>query len=112
MDEVFCDGETSTLFLLRDVQLGSASHKYCLALAHLFKIIGTIIYEFIRPGHANVHGTRKGAAVAAISGTTYPPPPSSIARCGEWSLGNGVLERSLIFVGFFPNLVTNIAAKI
>ena len=35
----------------------------------------------------STHGTRKGAAVEATSGTTCPPPPSSVARRGEWSLG-------------------------
>ena len=46
-----------------------------------------ILEEHIRPGHANAHGTRKGSAVEATSGTTCPPPPSSVARRGEWSMG-------------------------
>ena len=96
IDKVFCDGETSTLFISCDAKEESASHKYYAALANLFKIIGTIIYEFIRPGHANVHTTRKRAAVAAISGTTYLLH-LLLLRVVE----NGVLERSLTFVGFF-----------
>jgi hypothetical protein len=39
----------------------------------------------------NSHGIRKGAATTASSATTCPPPVSSIAARGEWSLG-GVLD--------------------
>ena len=87
MDEIFSDGITDTLFLKHGAKQGSASHRYCTHLSNLFEKITTIIYEYIRPGHANAHGTRKGAAVKATSGTTCPPPPSSVARRGEWSLG-------------------------
>lgn len=87
MDEVFVDGENTNIFLGRGAKVGSASHKYCLQLMKLFDDIATTVYQFIRPGHANAHGTRKGAAVASTSGTTCPPPPSSVARRGEWSLG-------------------------
>ena len=87
MDEVFADGENTRIFLGRGAKVGSASHKYCVGLMKLFDDIATTVYEFIRPGHANAHGTRKGAAVASTSGTTCPPPPSSVARRGEWSLG-------------------------
>ena len=49
--------------------------------------MGEKLEEYIRPGHANTHGTRKAVAVEATSGTTCPPPPSSVARRGEWSMG-------------------------
>ena len=86
-DEVFSDGKVTTLFLVHGAKEGSASHRYCKALQKLFEETCSIVYEFIRPGHANAHSTRKGAAVAARSGTTCPPPPSSVARRGEWILG-------------------------
>ena len=41
----------------------------------------------LQNGHAASHGTRKGAAVHCTSGTTCPPPMTSVARRGEWSLG-------------------------
>jgi len=42
---------------------------------------------YICPDHANLHGIRKGSGTHASSGTTVPPPVSSIAAHGEWSLG-------------------------
>ncbi len=46
-----------------------------------------IVREYIRVEHANSHGTRKGSATMAISGTTVPPSVSSIAARGEWTMG-------------------------
>jgi len=45
------------------------------------------VKAYIRPDHANSHGIRKGSGTHASTGTTAPPPVSSIAACGEWSLG-------------------------
>jgi len=42
---------------------------------------------YIHPDHANSHGIRKGSSTHASSGTTAPPPVSSIAARGEWTLG-------------------------
>ena len=86
-DENFVGGQKATLFLSNGSKEGSASHKYCDQLTVLFKSMQGILEEHIRPGHANAHGTRKGSAVEATSGTTCPPPPSSVARRGEWSMG-------------------------
>ena len=85
-DETFNSGK-QTLFLTQGAQEGTASHKYCKALVMLFNRIKEKVAEYIRPGHANAHGMRKGSAVEATSGTTCPPPTSSVARRGEWSLG-------------------------
>ena len=43
--------------------------------------------EYMRPDHANAHGTRKGGSIHATSGTTCPPPITLVAHRGEWSLG-------------------------
>ena len=40
----------------------------------------------MRTGHFNPHGTRKGAAVCASSGTTLPASLAAIANRGEWTI--------------------------
>ena len=86
MDETFRDGR-ETLFLSPKAQESSASHKYCSQVKELFKkVIPDTVALYIRPNHANAHGIRKGSAVEVTSGTTCPPPPSSVAH-----RGNGVL---------------------
>ena len=42
---------------------------------------------YIRPNHENGHGISKGSAMEVTSGTTCPPPPSSVAHRGEWIIG-------------------------
>jgi hypothetical protein len=86
-DESFSTGKRSSIFLNEKAREGSASHKYCELLVSLFRKNESILYQYCRPGHANGHGIRKGSAVHTTSGTTCPPPPSSVARRGEWSLG-------------------------
>jgi hypothetical protein len=65
----------------------SASTRYCTQLAEIFKKYRDQLGSFIRVDHANTHGIRKGSGTTASSGTTCPPPVSSIAARGEWSLG-------------------------
>jgi hypothetical protein len=65
----------------------AASQRYCGQLAELFKSNSENLKAYIRTDHANSHGIRKGSATAVTSGTTLPPPTSSIAARGEWSLG-------------------------
>ena len=67
--------------------LTAASQRYCGQLTELFKSNNDNLQAYIRAGHANSHGLRKGSATAVTSGTTLPPPTSSIAARGEWSLG-------------------------
>ena len=43
--------------------------------------------EYIRPDHLNPYGLRKGSATHATSGTTVPPPLTSVFFRGEWSMG-------------------------
>ena len=40
----------------------------------------------MRAGHFNPHGTRKGAAVCASSGTTISASLAAIANSGEWTI--------------------------
>ena len=48
----------------------SASSRYCNQLRQIFSANSAIVATFIRPGHADSHGLRKGAATASSSGTT------------------------------------------
>jgi hypothetical protein len=78
--------ETEKFFQF-DGQTTAGSQRYCGQLAELFKGNGENLRSYIRADHANSHGFRKGSATAVTSGTTLPPPTSSIAARGEWSLG-------------------------
>ena len=78
--------ESEKLFQ-KDGQTTAASQRYCGQLSELFKGNGNNLRGYIRAEHANSHGIRKGSATKVTSGTTLPPPTSSIAARGEWSLG-------------------------
>jgi hypothetical protein len=64
----------------------AASQRYCGQLSELFKGNSDNLQGYIRNDHANSHGIHKGSATKVTSGTTLPPPTSSIAAQGEWSL--------------------------
>lgn len=85
-DEFFENGRRK-LFQSQNAKNDTACHNYCENLVKLFKKMGDRLWHFVRPGHVNGHGIRKGASVHVTSATTCPPPPSSVARRGEWSLG-------------------------
>ena len=55
-------------------------------IQRLYKRFKSKIEEFIRAGHFHPHGTRKGAAVRASSGTTLPASLAAIANRGEWTV--------------------------
>jgi hypothetical protein len=78
--------ETEKLFQ-SDGQTTAASKRYCGQPPELFKGNNDNLQGYIRSDHANSHGIRKGSATKVTSGTTLPPPTSSIAVRGEWSLG-------------------------
>ena len=78
--------KTEKLFQIEG-QLTAASQRYCGQLTELFKSNAENLKAYIRAEHANSHGIRKGSATAVTSGTTLPPPTSSIAASGDWSLG-------------------------
>ena len=75
------------LFKRGDTNAAAASHRYCAQLAELFTKYKGMLENYIRPGHASSHSTRKGSGTFAQSGTTCPAPISSTAGRGEWSLG-------------------------
>jgi hypothetical protein len=68
-------------------QTTAASQRYCGQLSELFKGKSDNLQRYARADHANSHGIRKGSATKETLGTTLPPPTSSIAARGEWSLG-------------------------
>ena len=84
-EELF-DKERQYIFINQGCELGSASDKYCKALRNLFSENKDILSEYIRPDHANAHGTCKGGSVFATSGTTCLPPITSAAHRGEQSI--------------------------
>ena len=80
------DSERDTIFRHKNNKRGTAAHRYCEAIKALYKNNQGIIEEFVRAGHFNPHGTRKGAAVCASSGTTLPASLAAIANRGEWTI--------------------------
>jgi len=78
---------TENLFHSASVGAATASQCYCAQLCELLKNHRNAVEIYIRPDHANSHGIRKGSGTHASSGTTAPPPVSSIAARGEWTLG-------------------------
>jgi hypothetical protein len=65
----------------------SASKRYCEQVAAIFSRYVDRVRVYLRPGHANVHGLRKGSGTHVTAATTCPPPIASIADRGEWSMG-------------------------
>ena len=86
-DETYSSGRKDTIFTTSNTKETTGSQKYCRKLSHFLKESSDTVKEYIRLDHANGHGIRKGAAIKGTSGTTCPPPPSSVAHRGEWSLG-------------------------
>ena len=78
---------SESLFQEEENDANAASQRYCSQLTELFKGYRDELVQFIRADHANTHGIRKGSATKASSGTTCPPPVSSIASRGKWSVG-------------------------
>ena len=76
-----------SIFRNRGKEVGSSSNRYCEQLKKMYKKNKLLIEEFVRSGHFNPHGKRKGAAVCASSGTTLPASLAAIANRGEWMLG-------------------------
>ena len=80
-------GKNDSLFLGAG-QPGSASQRYCDGLSKRLTEYMEKVVEFVRPGHANPHGFRKGVATYSTSGTTFPASLVSVARRGEWTQGS------------------------
>ena len=73
-----------------------------------------VVETYMQSTHAKSHGMCKESATMASSGTACPPPVSSIANRGEWSLGKtldvhwhflapGCAFLGCILAGFDPN---------
>ena len=77
--------ESERFFLRGNAKKGSASGRYCEQLVKLLDGKRELVDSFVVKTGA--HGTRKGAAVHVTSGTTCPPPVSSVALRGDWSMG-------------------------
>lgn len=75
------------LFLAPNAKEKSAGTRYQEQLMGIVRIHTEEVANHIRIEHMNAYGLRKGSATLAVSGTTSPPPVSSIARRGEWSMG-------------------------
>jgi hypothetical protein len=106
--------ETEMLFQNDGNEANAASQRYCTQLCELFTKYKDRLKQYIRVDHANTHGVRKGSATNASSGTTCPPPVSSVAARGEWSLGRildlywhfsepGDAYLGRVLAGFDPN---------
>jgi hypothetical protein len=78
---------SEAFFKRNETEDNAASNQYCSQISELMRQKCEIVREYIRVEHANSHGTRKGSATMAISGTTVPTSISSIAAQGEWMMG-------------------------
>ena len=88
----FCTNEEAwksqkdTIFRNRGSEAGTGSHRYCNQIKKIYIQHKEEIEEYIRANHFNPHGTRKGAAICASSGTTLPASLAAIANRGEWTV--------------------------
>ena len=78
------------LFRFGNTKEKMAAKNYCKALKQLVSTEARKEYvrQYCRLDHFHAHGTRKGSSVLATSGTTCPPPLTSVFHRGEWSLGD------------------------
>ena len=78
---------TSNLFSVDNVKNEAPGNRYTSALSQLMTDNMNAARNFIRKGHANAHGVRKGSASYACNGTMCPSSVASIANRGDWSMG-------------------------
>jgi hypothetical protein len=74
--------DTEKLFQADNNKPNAASQQYCTQLSELFTGYKDQLKPYICVEHANTHGLCKGGATKASSGTTCPPPVSSMAARG------------------------------
>lgn len=70
----------------KDAKKGLAAHSYHEQLKKLITEHIDVVGQYVRKDRANGHGFRKGGAVHASSGTTFPASFTSVASRGEWSI--------------------------
>jgi hypothetical protein len=90
------DDNKDSLFINGTAGNRSASGRYCNQLKTIINKHEAEVAAFIRILHANSHGLRKGSATYSSSGTTNPPPLTSIGARGEWTL-NKILQIYFLF---------------
>ena len=78
--------QKDSIFRNRNAKQGTAAHRYCNQISKMYQEHKEEIEEYVRANHFNPHGTRKGAAVCASSGTTLPASLAAIANRGEWTI--------------------------
>ena len=90
---IWCALNNANLCLHEKLFLGKKSKEGSAASRYQEQLLGIVLYNkeevanHIRIDHMNAYGLQKGSATLAVSGTTVPPPVTSIARRGEWSMG-------------------------
>ena len=72
------------LFIKPISRVGSESSRYT---DFIKDWVTTLLEIFIWPNHINKYSNQKGGDIYDSSGTTAPPPLSSIFYHGEWTLG-------------------------
>ena len=78
---------TPFIFRTEKGKAGSGSKSYCKSLKALVSTKFSELKKYVRTANFNSHGLRKGGATHSTSRTTCPPPLTSVAARGEWSLG-------------------------
>ena len=86
-DETWVSSSQNSIFRNRRGEVdGDAAHQYCARIRKIYEKQKETFDEYTRKGHFNPHGTRKGAAIRASSGTTLPASLAAIANRGEWKV--------------------------
>ena len=86
-DEEWYDSSKLYIFINKGSKIGTAAGRYCSKMKEFVNVMESRIKEYIRPDHLNSYRLRKESATHATSGTTVPPPLTSVFLRGEWSMG-------------------------
>ena len=78
---------TEKIFIDPGAELCSASQSFGRQICEIANRYSHVVKNFYRLSHFDIHGLRKGSDTQALSATTCPPMFTSIAACGEWSMG-------------------------
>ena len=87
IDEEWNNASKKHIFILSGAETGTALSRYCKKMIDFVQTMEERVKEHIRPDHCNPYGIRKGSSTHATSGTTVPPPLTSVFLRGEWSMG-------------------------
>ena len=81
VDEEWYDSSKVYIFINKGSKIGTAAGRYCSKMKEFVNVMEGRIKEYIRPDHLNPYGLRKGSDTHATSGTTVPPPLTSVFLC-------------------------------